>query len=552
MREDRAEPGKSGGEAPRDPEGSVLLIAERTIGELLGWDGVDWPAVARHQGRKFFFEQRKWQRSGAIYPTLKPLFDRCAPGNTAPLRPSPAVNYALQRLAALLARHGGELLGPAPDAPPWPRPAAEDRFHHAVIARILARLDQNPLMRRRAVLLQRINAAAEREMELHFCALIRRRLDAQYPSADPGFNALRIRRLREQVAEGIDELLARRAADLAGLSRPVLVDERATLIRVRMLQSLVNLFPWCRRYELLVQAELALIQQPLPPRFLPECALGPAADGTALAALDRTVEHLRALLAKLLPGAAGALDRPPPARIALCGCGALPLSGLLLHLLTGAQVTLIEVDPVAAEAAQRLVEQLARLEAVAPGGLEVVQHDATAIDYYRGGAPLPAGQLPGRVVVVCDTVVISAQLGQGARLQIARQLADRPQAPGLLLVRAADGLAARLAYALAPTEALSDLQLPFCGAMRPAHQIDSHLDRAAAAAAGRLSLASPELRALGHPEALLGTEAYRRLALPLAGPQLELGATREPEALLERLRAGEDRLAALLAAHAGG
>lgn len=82
---------------------SAILIAERLIGEILGWDLVDWPAVELHKDRKFFFGRRR-RGEVSIHDQLKPLFDRCDPckNDYSALKPSPIVNDNLSKLVGWL------------------------------------------------------------------------------------------------------------------------------------------------------------------------------------------------------------------------------------------------------------------------------------------------------------------------------------------------------------------------------------------------------------------------------------------------------------------
>ncbi len=124
--------------------------------------------------------------------------------------------------------------------------------------------------------------------------------------------------------------------------------------------------------------------------------------------------------------------------LTFCGAGALPLTGLLAHVMTGASVRLVEVDPVTADLATHLIYELARFGAVRSDAIEVIADDAAEIDLDQSEVVVVASLLPEPVVTQ-----VASHLGMS--------LTNR-----CLLVRSATGLASRLAYDRVETATLAD------------------------------------------------------------------------------------------------
>ena len=220
MKEEPTPAGKGSRRAP-DLDISAILIAERLIGEILGWDLVDWAAIEPHQGRKFSFGRQR-QGESSIHDHLRPLFDRCDPARSdlSALRPSPVVNANLTRLVGYLCRHVGRhaLLADETKGPALERTEEQDRLHLATIRHLLARIDSEPSLGERADRLKQIAAAAENELEKHFADLINGRLESSF---FPGGNLdpYKIRGLRDQAVIGAKLVAYRKMFSIHKVSR---------------------------------------------------------------------------------------------------------------------------------------------------------------------------------------------------------------------------------------------------------------------------------------------------------------------------------------------
>jgi hypothetical protein len=480
----------------------ALLIAERAIGEIFGWDRVDWSLVRRQRGRRFAFD-RDQQMTPAVHEALLPLFDRCRPaeGSFAPLRPSPVVNRALGRMITLVCRHFGAHHLPAAAGPQCD--GARERLHHDVVDHILARIGGDSRLEQRAAMLKRIAAAAEGELERHYAERINARIEAAlFPKGHPDRGRLdRLKSLAAaQIAE-TPELPERAATDAAA------APERR--LRVEMAKILLQPFPYLDNYAHMMAAESAMLNCAAPPRFVRERRLGDSGGRIDAAALER--------FDRAIAGLAGddSGERPLPGRMAFCGSGPLPLSALLLHLSTGIEMLLIERDREAVRASTRLLQKLEALDIIAPGGLELVERDAGDCRFVGRRRPASADAF------CCDAVMIASLVDPRAKARIADGIAAEPAAPDLLLVRSARGLAAALAYDPIDSERLGGLALAYCGEALPRTQIATHLDRVGAIREGRTSPASRDLLAIAHPDVVNSTELYRRYAarrLPGAPP----------------------------------
>lgn len=473
---------------------STVLIAERLVGEILGWNQVDWSAVEPHRNRKFFFGRQR-QRDPSIHDQLKPFFDRCGPltGNFSALKPSPTVNANLTRLVGHLCRHVGEHYLPdlETDGVMLKRTVEQERLHVAVIDRFLRRIDDDPILAERATCLKAIAAAAENELEKHFADLINEHIEANFL---PGGTQDHYKRenLCDQARGQVIETRELNERELTGLATPILsLDEEARL-RIEMAKILLGRFPYMRNYELMLFAELAMLQQPLPPR---SCEDGASDADSGSYEYFGSGSGIGSWL--------GA-DRT----MAICGSGPLPLSALFLHLFTGTRIVLIDQAPAAVERSKRLIANLERLEIVAPSALTVHQCNAGEVCFRsRNTRPKITPDAPS---VACDAVMIASLVDPDAKAAIAEHVGSDPDAPELLIMRSATGLSARLAYDAIPTEALNRDGLAYCGKTLPATQVSTKLDRREAIRRGVACSASPDVLAIAHPDVVNTTEIYRR------------------------------------------
>ena len=510
-------PAKQANKRVLDFDTSAVLIAERLIGEILGWDLVDWAAVDPHKGRRFFFG-RQWRSDPSIHSQLKPLFDRCDidKNDFSALKPSPVVNANLSKLVGCVCRHVGrhELSTAESDDRVLERTIEQDHLHLAVTKRMLDRIETDTSLSGRAGQLKRIAAAAESELERHFTDLINERLESSFipnGSLDP----YKIKGLRDQAKSRIEETQALNERELVGLAMPELALDEDALVRIEMAKILLSRFPYVRNYELMLYAELAMLQQPLTPRFARERMLSVKfgkIDHAAIERLDVGRAGLSSLMGEAEPNlwGGGVTGR----RIAICGSGPLPMTGLFLHLLTGANIVLVDEDRAAIDRSKRLIANLERLNILEPCALAVVQEDAGRLRFLGSDK---SGRSSEVTSLSCDAVIIASLVDRDAKASIAAQFSSDLCAPALLIMRSATGLSAKLAYDPVPTETLSRRQLAYCGETLPATQVATHLDRAEAARRGVACLASPDVLAIAHPDVVNTTEIYKKMpAAPVA------------------------------------
>lgn len=521
---------------------SAVLISERLIGEIFGWDLVDWSAIERHKGRKFFFgRQRKGDPS--IHDHLKPYFDRCDPSKNdfSPLKPSPILNANLSRLVDHLCRHIGkhELTAVEAGGSPLVRTLEQDQLHLAVVERLLDRIGNSASLGKRAARLKRIAASAESELEKHFADLINERLESSFLQGgllDP----CKIRDLRDQARQRLEETCLLNKCVLAGLSVPDLALDDEALARIEMAKILLNRFPYVRNYELMLLAELAMLQQPLRPRFARERMLS-SRGGTIQAALIERWDEAVARMASFF-------EEPRKKRwrgsladrtIAVCGSGPLPMSALFLHLLTGASIVLVDEDGVAVRCSRRLIVNLERMGILGQGALTVLERRAGDVTFHD---PTQRPKAACTTAVACDAVMIASLVDAESKASIAEQFASNGHAPQLLIMRSATGLSAKLAYDPIPTEAFCRGNLVYCGETVPATQVATHLNRFEAISRGVACTASPDVLAIAHPDVVNTTEIFQKVLINNADA-CDFGGCTTIEGWIEQLECTEKRSA---------
>jgi hypothetical protein len=389
-------------------------------------------------------------RAASIHAQLRALAAQCDParGDFGALSPGPVLDRCLGRLVSIVR---GQFDAELPDSARAPI-AAE-------LARTIAR---DPTLARKARHVRRIAGCAEAHMERHVCAALL-------------------------------ETLAERRAAPSGLPN-----------RLEALREVFAVFPYFDSYTRLIRAELSLLQLPVVPLFVrtdSALELEPAA-GQLLAQLQaRCAESLGTCApAASLRGLAGKT-------IAVCGCGPLPLTGLLLHLV------LIDRDPLALHQATQLVSELARVGVLPPDRFTLLSADAGELEY---GPEASAHERHVR----CDVVLVASLVPHAIKARIAQRVREaRSRAPLAMILRSAAGLCAELAYEPVRTEQISGLGLVYCGHSAPRW---NGAEAACSAARGVLR----ELRVAAHPSVLNTSELYVRT--PCALTHDPLGAAPWP------------------------
>ena len=188
---------------------------------------------------------------------------------------------------------------------------------------------------------------------------------------------------------------------------------------------------------------------------------------------------------------------PRPLReqtIAVCGCGPLPISGLMLHAWTGARVLLIDRDPRAVRAAEAWVEVLERMQVLDPGAVSVAEGEVAQLDALH-----------------VDLILVASLVDAPAKHALAQQLAAAGSLrPHTLLFRSAGGTCAELAYEALDTAAIRDSGWLFAGESLPRHQVFTGLTPLQAAACGVSADASSEVFVIAPRQVLNSTELFRR------------------------------------------
>ena len=374
-------------------------------------------------------------RANTALPSLYALLDArlraCDParGDLRALAPCEEVDLALGRLVAIIQ---GDFAAHADDA--WPNQELEQ----AVRVGLLRQIQADPALRERAHRLRSCAGLAETAMERHFSRSL--------------------------------------IAQLAAVHKPYVLAPAGALRTDVLERCLVN-FPYTRNYRLLTAAELRLLQHPAPALLLRT----PHVQALSRAQRQRFEAELAQL--RLLSA-----RRPTVAwhkqTFAVCGAGPLPVTGLMLHTLTGARVSLVERDTTAVSVSRALIDQLERLQVLEAGAVRVVHADVA--------------ELTPRA----EVVLVASLVDDAAKLQLVQRLREASEAAGLqaVLLRSASSLCAELAYEPVDTLRYTDPSLPFCGESVPASDV----------------LPRPERLSCSAKEVLNNTELYRPVQLSAA------------------------------------
>lgn len=435
--------------------------------------------------------QRDPAAGDSIFAALWPRYRACRPSarDHAALAPSPELDRCLGRLVEFLRF---ERLAPASArAKGGARSVAEQReLELRVSQQLIERIQADPRLAEQARVIRTSAALAEKAMEEHYGA--------------------------------------RWLASLC--SRPIPAHGHFSLAagaqRTQRLLTWLGDFPYGPSYARLIEAELSLLALPAEPLLFRDRALFGVEP-----AVRHTLEAIRSELA-LWWRTATPTRSLRDGTIAVCGCGPLPLTGLMLHTETDCSVVLIDRDPESARTAARIVEELTRLTLLRPGAVTVCCADVATLRFVTPDARAEADAQ----TIACDVILVASLVDHDAKLRLAQRLCDEPASASIaLLLRSAASLCAELAYEPVDTARLSSLALPFSGESIPEYLVFSQLDAESAARYGVTGSETRERRVTAHRSVLNTTELYRRLPLPLSYSALR--AREQPAQTLSALRA---------------
>lgn len=134
-------------------------------------------------------------------------------------------------------------------------------------------------------------------------------------------------------------------------------------------------------------------------------------------------------------------------RVAFCGSGPLPLTGILLAVTMDASVTLIDNDPEAVKLSQQLIENWELRGIIQPNQIRVVCADGGKLRFFRTARNYQALEgSPNTNSVQCDVLFVAALIPNATKEEIAQNVSEMRQDGPLVVLRTAHGLTARLAY----------------------------------------------------------------------------------------------------------
>lgn len=136
-----------------------------------------------------------------------------------------------------------------------------------------------------------------------------------------------------------------------------------------------------------------------------------------------------------------------PYRVAFCGSGPLPLTGILLAVTMDAKVTLIDNDPEAVRLSQRLIENWELRGIIEPNQITVICADAGKVRFFRNSRhPDLLEDSWSPKSAQCDVLFVAALIPNATKEEIAQNVSDMRNNGPLVVLRTAHGLTARLAY----------------------------------------------------------------------------------------------------------
>ena len=153
-----------------------------------------------------------------------------------------------------------------------------------------------------------------------------------------------------------------------------------------------------------------------------------------------------------------------PSRIIFGGAGPLPISGLLIASMTGADVVLVDSDDRATARSSQLIRALEERGLIRPGRISVQCEDLAEVSLERP----------------CDGIIVASLVDPDAKIRLAQRLGEHAGPRPLLILRSAIGMCARLAYRAVPRDAVVATGLKYAGELAPANHVVKGLDPATA------------------------------------------------------------------------
>ncbi|MBX2810673.1 MAG: hypothetical protein KTR25_02640 [Myxococcales bacterium] len=193
------------------------------------------------------------------------------------------------------------------------------------------------------------------------------------------------------------------------------------------------------------------------------------------------------------------LSLPESSTITMGGCGPLPITGILYHALTGAQIELIDHHPKAAAFAKDFICEMERLGILSRNVVRVRCEDVGAllVDHEH----------------VCDVIMVASLVDRATKYQLAQKIscsAQQSMGSPALLLRSAKGLCAELAYVSIDRAEIEQAGMVFQGELVPCNHVISDADESEAQKWGLMSLCSPSLLDVLPAMVLNSSELYSR------------------------------------------
>jgi hypothetical protein len=330
--------------------------APRIIGEIFGWEHLtkdDWQRLSECPPEGYEPGKPYQPPRPSVYGELEPLWKQCDPATSdySALQPSDTVNHNLSGLVEIICTRFTPSAAVAKEQ--------ADQHHHDVVDEVLQRLKDEPSLQEKMLILRDTASFAEGEMELFYC----------------------------------NEIL-KKTADPVYVAQHQLKEDASVQERMDALKDVLSPFPYPDNYEKIVQAEVALMKQPLDPQFFR------LDDVEALSqqerdALEGRIETLKRSAERLVDalGDAHSLKRNITSlegrSVTFPGSGSLPLTGIMLHICTGAKINLIDIDPDAIAASRQLIGRLGDMGIVDTSAFQIIEGDVVNMRYQKA-ADTPA------------------------------------------------------------------------------------------------------------------------------------------------------------------
>ncbi len=322
-------------QTPSDKTSMTEWNAAKILSELFGKDVLtdkDWESLAQYPPKGYDSNGTKADIRPSVFEQLQAERQKAAQsGDNNDLYPNEAIDSARNLLFSII------------------RAKFSDP---SVVDKVLARFD-DPSIADKIDVMRNTLAAYQRMMEKHHSLLLSERMEKS-----------------------------------SFIETNKLTGQPSKLEKLKKFRDIAAGFPYAGNYDKLINAEIQLIKDPMYPAFLRVDDLPPHSE-TEKDSITAGIEKIKVAASGLIDVLNGSnslehnVEYLDNKHITFAGSGAIPATGILLHLETGARINLIDMDEEAITLSRRLIKNLEEIGVVEKGAINIIHGNVKELYYQK-------------------------------------------------------------------------------------------------------------------------------------------------------------------------